>query len=215
MRRRRRFSGSWTDGGSCPCAPAHCVVIEHMAKVPPSVRLRIPSGIRGAEWHSHFTSHLERNVASSTDHCTATHPIRSIPIGVYADRHTCPAGLPSLPPRLPLSSPLFFGRCRVVQCSVPGRANYWLKSQDPQFQTSAAPGTTNGGAAVRLWPFILQPAPHWTFWRKGIVFPTTTPIPIAYAFINFIPNYCFFAILGIFSELVTSGVHRAYLGVCY
>lgn len=124
---------------------------------------------------------------------------------------------PSLPPSAtpPLSSPLFFGRCRVVQCSVPGRANYWLKSQDPQFQTSAAPGTTNGGAAVRLWPFILQPAPHWTFWRKGIVFPTTTPIPIAYAFINFIPNYCFFAILGIFSELVTSGVHRAYLGVCY
>ena len=42
MRPRRRFSGSWTDGGSCPCAPAHCVVIEHMAKgrlsVPPSVR---------------------------------------------------------------------------------------------------------------------------------------------------------------------------------
>ena len=52
MRPRRRFSGSWTDGGSCPCAPAHCVVIEHMAKgrlsVPPSLRGRASAGYHRA-----------------------------------------------------------------------------------------------------------------------------------------------------------------------
>ena len=92
-----RFRGSWkgrSDVGSCPCAPAHCVVIEHMARVAPlAVRPSVTDLAAKDTIGRWAILRTDGRVAFSfyfsfREECRP--PLAGpIPIGVYADRHTC------------------------------------------------------------------------------------------------------------------------------